>query len=228
MNEFDLYCERTDPGLWAEPTNAVTNLAFIVAAVLAFRHAGSERRWPDWLLAGLIAAIGLGSFAFHTMANRVGMLADVIPILAFQLSFLGVHAKRILRLGVIGIGTLYLAFLALVAGVSQLPSEWLNGSMSYFPALIMLLFLSGLQRRAGRAGSARLMWAGGIFVVSLTLRSVDQALCTAWPTGTHAAWHVLNACVLYLCATAVAPKRRQKNAGDRAPANVKEEVFSTR
>ena len=228
MGEFDLYCERTDPGLWAEPVNAVTNLAFIVAAVLAFQQAGSERRWPDWLLTGLIAAIGFGSFAFHTMANRVGMLADVIPILAFQLSFLGVHATRILRLGVIGTGALYLAFIALVAGVSQLPSEWLNGSMSYFPALAMLIFLSGLQRRAGRAGSARLLRAGGIFVISLTLRSVDEALCSAWPIGTHAAWHVLNACVLYLCATAVASGRGQKNAGDSAPANVKEEVFSTR
>ena len=228
MGEFDLYCERTDPGLWAEPLNAVTNLAFILAAALAFRQAGPARGWPDGLLAGLIAAIGLGSLAFHTMANRVGMLADVIPILAFQLSFLGVHATRILRLGVLRTGALYLVFVALIAGVSQLPSEWLNGSVSYFPALAMLVLLSGLQLRAGRAGSGRLLWAGGIFVVSLTLRSLDMALCTVWPTGTHAAWHMLNGCVLYLCATAVAPKRRQKNAGDRAPANVKEEVFSTR
>jgi Alkaline phytoceramidase (aPHC). len=104
MGEFDLYCERTDPGLWAEPLNAVTNIAFIFAAALAFRQAGPARGWPDGLLAGLILAIGLGSLAFHTMANRVGMLADVIPILAFQLSFLEVHATRILTLGVLRTG----------------------------------------------------------------------------------------------------------------------------
>jgi hypothetical protein len=26
---LDLYCERTAPGLWNEPLNALTNLAFI-------------------------------------------------------------------------------------------------------------------------------------------------------------------------------------------------------
>ena len=28
----DLYCERTSPVFWAEPVNALTNLAFFLAA----------------------------------------------------------------------------------------------------------------------------------------------------------------------------------------------------
>jgi hypothetical protein len=32
----DIYCERLGPGLWAEPLNAVTNVAFFVAAWLAW------------------------------------------------------------------------------------------------------------------------------------------------------------------------------------------------
>jgi hypothetical protein len=37
----DGYCERVAPGLWGEPLNAVSNIAFLVAAVavwLAARH----------------------------------------------------------------------------------------------------------------------------------------------------------------------------------------------
>jgi hypothetical protein len=32
----DIYCERTDPSFWAEPVNALTNIAFLLAAALAF------------------------------------------------------------------------------------------------------------------------------------------------------------------------------------------------
>ena len=47
------------------------------------------------------------------------------------------------------------------------------------------------------------MWAAAIFAVSITLRSLDLALCDkvviqGRNTGTHAAWHVLNAVALFL------------------------------
>ena len=32
----DLYCERTDPGYWSEPLNALSNASFILAAGAAF------------------------------------------------------------------------------------------------------------------------------------------------------------------------------------------------
>ena len=35
---IDAYCERTDPGYWAEPVNALTNLAFLLAALIAWRR----------------------------------------------------------------------------------------------------------------------------------------------------------------------------------------------
>ena len=34
---IDAYCERLGPGFWAEPLNAWTNLAFLLAALLAPR-----------------------------------------------------------------------------------------------------------------------------------------------------------------------------------------------
>ncbi len=31
---IDLYCERTDPGFWAEPLNALSNIVFFIAGFL--------------------------------------------------------------------------------------------------------------------------------------------------------------------------------------------------
>jgi CHASE2 domain-containing sensor protein len=82
---LSLYCERVDASFWAEPVNALTNLAFLVAAGAAYAAwRGSEARDPFGLaLIGVTVAIGLGSFAFHTLATRGAALLDVIPIAIF-------------------------------------------------------------------------------------------------------------------------------------------------
>ena len=95
---IDLYCERVGPEFWSEPFNAVTNLAFFVAAYFAWRLARGAQMLnaPVWWLIALIVAIGTGSFLFHTLATPRAMVADVAPILLFQLSFLWIYV------GVIG------------------------------------------------------------------------------------------------------------------------------
>ncbi len=55
----------------------------------------------------------------------------------------------------------------------------------------------------GHKAAPWLLWAAAIFAVSITLRSLDLALCDkvviqGRNTGTHAAWHVLNALALFL------------------------------
>ena len=84
------YCERgQDPGFWAEPLNAVTNTAFLIAAVVCLVIALRSQRADGpvlWLIC-VTAAIGVGSFLFHTFAEPWAALADVLPIAIFILSF---------------------------------------------------------------------------------------------------------------------------------------------
>ena len=76
---IDIYCERIDASFWSEPVNAITNGAFLVAAVLlALRLRGSDDR-AAWLLTGLVAAIGIGSFLFHTFATGWAAAAGISP-----------------------------------------------------------------------------------------------------------------------------------------------------
>jgi hypothetical protein len=91
------YCERLDGSFWAEPANALTNLAFLVAAVLAAVQVrrGLGRAPLDLaVLSGLLAVISVGSFLFHTLATGWAGLADTVPIGLFMLAYVVVFAHR--------------------------------------------------------------------------------------------------------------------------------------
>lgn len=206
MAYVDLYCERLGPGLLAEPVNAATNAAFLVAAWLLWRQFPRERGGaPDSTLLialiALIAAVGIGSTLFHMLATGWALWLDLLPILAFQIVFLWCYARRIIGWTPAAAAAFAATFLALALYSRQFP-ELLNGSLTYAPAMAVLTALAVYHRAAGKPGPWLLTAAAATFAVSLLLRTIDAAVCAAFPTGTHFLWHLLNAVVLYLCARA--------------------------
>ena len=200
MNDYlDGYCERLTPGLWAEPLNAVTNLGFILSALLVWRLArrrGSVSPGPAILIL-LMFAIGIGSGLFHTFATRTTQWLDVIPIGLFQAGFLWLYVRRIIALNNATSIAIMLLFFASGALAGQFP-QLLNGSLGYAPALVFVVSLALWHWRHCSQERAALPLAALLFVVSLVFRSVDNALCAHLPMGTHFLWHLCNAGVLYL------------------------------
>src|SRR5258706_8742374 len=194
---IDLHCERTDASFWAEPANALTNAAFLIAAAAAFwlwrRQSGSDRSrdWPALTLIAVVVAVGIGSFAFHTLATRGAVLADVIPIAVFIYGYLLLALRRFLGLAA-GVAVAIVAAYAVGAqALSWLaPPYALNGSVGYLPALV--------ARAAHGPARRGLELAAMIFTVSLALRTIDLKACDTFPLGTHFSWHLLNAVVLYV------------------------------
>jgi Ceramidase len=208
---IDLYCERTDAAFWSEPVNAASNAAFLIAAAAAFVQwrRGDRGDWPALALIVVMTAVGIGSFTFHTVATRGAVLADVVPIAVFIYGYLLLALRRFLGLPCVAAGAIVVAYAAAAQGVSALaPPRFLNGSAGYLPALAALIVVAAIAKeRDARRG---LGVAALIFAISLTLRSVDIALCPAFPLGTHFAWHILNAVVLYvLLHTAMATRRNR-------------------
>jgi 4-amino-4-deoxy-L-arabinose transferase-like glycosyltransferase len=196
---LSIYCERADASFWAEPVNALTNLAFLVAAgaaYLAWRRSEERDRFALALI-GVTLAIGAGSFAFHTLATRGAVLLDVIPIAIFVYGYLLFGLRRIFCLAA-------RPALAIVAGFAitsqafayALPAGTLNGSGEYLPPLAALMAV-GLSARS-ITQRRLILSAGAIFTCSLFLRTVDREACALFPLGTHFLWHLLNAAVLYL------------------------------
>ncbi|MBM6596441.1 hypothetical protein [Microvirga pudoricolor] len=206
LTPVDHYCERAGVGFWAEPLNAISNAAFILAALAAFLlwRGREERDWPGLCLIAVAFSVGIGSFLFHTLANRWSLLADVVPIGLFIYGYFYLAMRRYLGLGRVGAGLATGSFVIFNMNFGRLwfgllSGPGLNGSVGYIPA-VLALFGVGLACLAldRRGPGLALAGAGSVFAVSLAFRSADAAACAAIPIGTHFLWHGLNACVLYV------------------------------
>ena len=207
---ISVYCERILPGLWEEPLNAFTNLAFIAAGVLALlqyrRHSAfsTTAHWDFLLLITLMFAIGLGSGLWHLVPTRFTVLADVIPILLFMNVYLLSLFHRVFGFKWRGLVLVFFGFQLLnVTAVMEFPRDVLNGSMFYGPGWLTLLAVAGYLYATKHALRRRLLAAGGIFTASLAFRTIDRELCQWVPVGTHFIWHLLNAWLLYVLLSAL-------------------------
>jgi Ceramidase len=219
-----LYCERgRGEALLAEPFNAASNAAFLLAALVALllllRRPKEMRSGDHFLLIALVFLIGLGSLAFHLLADRASLLADVVPIDVFLLVYLGFALNRFLGvppgwtvLTLIGFGAIVFLTMQLKcwSGGIGFPgaevtgaSECLNGSLVYLPALLAMAVVGGLLAERRHPAAPFILWAALIFAISVTFRSLDLALCDAYEIqgrkiGTHFVWHLLNGLALFL------------------------------
>lgn len=223
MRGMVIYCERSSFGFWEEPLNALTNIAFVIAAVAAWRvyrglraAADGHRRWDLLLMLGSLAGVGVGGFLWHTLAAPWTEWADVIPILMFLNLYVVSLLYRGAGLATPAVLVLFLVFQwVMTVAATRFPGEFLNGAASYVPAVGMLWLaaLYSASRLGGHAWPA--IAAAAVFTASLGLRSLDLTVCPTVPTGTHFLWHLLNALALYLAFVGLVRliKARQGGAG---------------
>lgn len=223
------YCERgLNPAFWAEPFNAASNLAFLVAAVAMAGRLNELppdlprlRRAALALMLLLVAAISVGSFLFHTLATRWAEIADVLPITGFMVLYLAFALRLWMGLGWTTIVCSLVVFLAIsgllsridcaslafvvpdrVAALGIAPGTCFRGTIAYAPALCALLVM-GLWIGPRQAAGRTLLIAAATFGCAMTLRRLDQDICPSTAIlgaarGTHALWHLLNAVTLGL------------------------------
>jgi hypothetical protein len=199
--EIDLYCERIGPGLWAEPLNFLTNIAFVGAAFLAYRDASrlnAAQKQPAAVLMVLLAAIGVGSALFHSFATTWAQALDVLPIQLYIVATLYLWLRDAELLSLLGCCGAIFGLLTLSAFFALfVPPESVNGSQGYFGVLLFMGWLAWRQHRTP-AGGREFLWATLAFALSLSFRMMDLEICPSWPLGTHFLWHLCNAWVCYL------------------------------
>lgn len=200
---IDLYCERLGPGLWAEPLNALTNLAFLLAAWVSWSmvRRSPSRSGDVMILIALMAVIGIGSGLFHTLATTWARVLDVLPILLFQMLYIWFYAQRIIGIKAPWSALLTLGFLAVTLLGREFPAV-LNGVLAYVPALVVLVSLGIYHYWTSKHGPKLLLLASGVFLLALTFRTIDQAVCPYLAIGTHFLWHLLDAVAIYLATRA--------------------------
>lgn len=218
LTSVDLYCERLGPGLWAEPVNALTNLAFVAAGLWGVREVRRQRTGGfAEVLAWWVVAIGIGSTLFHTFANHMTIWADILPIAGFTLAYTIFNLRRFLSFGWGKVTVIFVTFYMIAGVVTWLVPEWLrvasNGSTGYLPPFLALLFFGILVVAAGNRAGWYNLAAAAVFAVSVTFRSIDARVCEAIPLGTHFLWHVLNGLMLGILLAATAKYGAPRNPG---------------
>lgn len=203
LSHLHAYCERAgSPDFWAEPVNAITNIFFILLALMAAKrgvaHSLSIRALDIWLLIFLMFSIGVGSGLWHTHANHWSLLTDVIPILLFINLYLFSLFRRLIQWPWWAVILVWVVFQGLnILSEMLVPRGALNGSIMYVPTLIVLLFSVFCVWRLDHNRGRELLTNAGVFFVSLSFRIIDSVNCESLPLGTHFIWHTLNAWVLY-------------------------------
>jgi hypothetical protein len=214
-DQVNCYCERAmNPDFWAEPLNAMSNLAFLFAACVAYadlRAAAPEcgRRAIIGLIM-LMMGVGAGSFLFHTYATVWSRLADIVPIAVFVTAYIVVALNWFLGTPVWAAAVFSAVTVAITVAMFLFGAA-LNGSLAYAPALLALVIVGTILHWRKHGATDWVLSAFCIFAVSLSFRTIDgwpeaaplgcmvrQMGETSVALGTHALWHVLNAVTLYL------------------------------
>ncbi|WP_170331758.1 ceramidase domain-containing protein [Ruegeria arenilitoris] len=198
FQEIDGYCERLSPAYWAEPINAVTNAAFLVAAFIMWRRVRGQRMPLAMVLVIILAGIGLGSYLFHTHAQVWAAMADVAPILLYILVYIFAINRDVWLMR--PTYALIVAALFVPYAVATIPLfqfiPGLGGSSAYAPVPLLILIYAFLLRKRVPDTARGLAIGAGILIASITFRALDEPLCALLPLGTHFMWHILNATML--------------------------------
>jgi hypothetical protein len=210
-----IICERTDRGLWAEPVNLLTSLAFVaVALAAAAGWRSAERRDPAVaVLIVLVVLIGAGSTLFHTFAARWALYADLIPIQIFVGVYFFVAMRRFFGLPLPAAALATVGFvLAARLYIDWVPWSFMRGYGRLLPAVGVLFAIAltvrlrgmdaaavrGLVGRPAREAGDLLIAASLAMGAAIVCGASDRVVCAWSPVGSHPLWHLLVAVALGL------------------------------
>lgn len=197
-----LYCETyRDLAFIAEPINAITNIASLIAAllILIYLRRRNIKAWDLYTLVALLAFTGIGSFFWHAFRDPVALAFDALPGIMFFLLFLWVWATR-LRNRWYGYGIL------LALAIFQFLQFYLFPTSSGLTAafrvhgvfvIIALILVTSTYSLRGQVA----LWAlgtVGAYSIAATARTIDLMVCSVVPFGTHFLWHIFLATGAYL------------------------------
>ena len=146
----------------------------------------------------ILAAIGVGSYLFHTYAQAWSAMADMLPIVLFILLYVFAATRDFLGMGTwISLGVT-VALRALCRRDDPLFEllPFFEVRRFYWPVPVLILVYALLLAFRHPATARGLGIGAVVLIVSLVFRSVDETVCAAVPVGTHFMWHILNAIML--------------------------------
>jgi hypothetical protein len=218
-------CEHIGRGLLAQPANALSSGAYVLAGGLLLCRALAGRsgaRIAPAVYAVTVIGVGIGSAAFHATMPAWGRFAHDLSIAAV-LAFVIAYDVALVRRAPVSTGLALFGGLAgACALVLTLSPDATNAIDTVLIAGAIAAEIAASRSAAGRATPAARLWILMVGVVAIgallnALGRTDAALCEPdSPVQLHALWHVLTAFVLWLYGTVALGPREQARPKIRA------------
>lgn len=190
------FCERRLCGWVVEPSNAWSNLAYVLVGIAVLRRARPWDASARWAIGLAAVLLGMGSFAFHATGIRVFEVVDVSGMYLVSALGLGFAARRLFG----WLDRTVVACIAITALASSVLMILLgNDGIAIFGVeMLTVMGSETLLRSRNPPGAGRwLVGTMAVLVAALGIWVLDfgGALCDPdnhLVTG-HAVWHVLTA-----------------------------------
>lgn len=189
------YCERLSSSLFAEPLNLFSNIFFLIVVVYLWRKQKPQRFFFKVFLS-LIFTIGIGSTLWHSLRTSWAHKLDAYPIYLVILMTTWFLIKNLMLKTISSIAIFFGVIATLLGTLLLFPKEFLQGSMVYYVALIIVGVLVFLVEEKKEIRFDSLRTALIIFFVGVSVRSLDMPFCDINSFGTHFLWHGLSALAL--------------------------------
>ena len=190
-------CELRDDWWLEQDVNAWTSLTYLAAGLLlAWEVRRSRLPRAVYGLAAVVAAEGIGSFAYHGEASDLSQFLHDVPLIGALCFVAGWHAGRLVDRA--DTGSLIGLAIGLVASTAMwaLAPDATNGAVAV--GIVVIVVTSVMARRRGMAAvwSWPLLVLGALAVSMWALGTPDSWACDAesW-LQPHGLWHSLTAVV---------------------------------
>lgn len=174
-----------DPGWEAEPVNLLSNITFLLAAIIGMQFAEST---IDNLLVYQVMSIAIFSSIAHVYVSRLTAIIDEVAIVVFVLTYIQVLLIYMLKLNWWWVGGLNTAFLIVGYLCIIKYRNLFNGAVDFVPVLIALwsagFYIGFIYDEWTMIVSAVL---GTVAVIA---RMADFEVSI--PVGTHFLWHIFS------------------------------------
>jgi hypothetical protein len=207
---FDItYCEQPIIGNYFQPLNTLSNIFFIVAAILLYYYFRTRKikDAKSIIFLFLIVLIGLGSFLWHLNKNKVTFFCDVIPISLFFVAYIYflitvISKNKIKSAFITGI---YLIFIMIgsIFFRSIIENNLINGAYEYILTLFFFTLIWIYTYTKNRQIFRKLVLVFVLFLLALVFRQADLLVCNYIPIGTHFIWHLFTASTSYFAVRAL-------------------------
>ena len=190
-------CELRDDWWLQQDVNAWTSLTYLAAGLLlAWEVHRSRLPRAVYGLAAVVAAEGIGSFAYHGEASDLSQFLHDVPLIGALCFVAGWHAGRLRDRA--DTGSLIGLAVGLVASTAMwaLAPDATNGAVAVAIAVIAVSSLLARQRQMAGVWSWPLLALGALAVSMWALGTPGSWACDAesW-LQPHGLWHILTAVV---------------------------------